>query len=109
MGGMIIEPSADSAPSASDPEVRVNTSQVTRTLHALTPLLPAPLQVWDVVVVGAGVAGSALAYKLGQARASRQPSCVCAQRRLASTDPVAPLPIVRTRRRAVVCCFWSAI
>lgn len=35
-------------------------------LSLITP--PADVQIWDLIVVGAGVAGSALAYKQGKVR-----------------------------------------
>jgi hypothetical protein len=73
-----------------DPEVRHCTHHnLTGGLglaHGLKPVLIS-MQVWDLIVVGAGVAGAALAYRQGQVRKPSAPAGVIGQARAAARLP----------------------
>lgn len=98
----------DHPPSDADPEARLCGSVPRRQRFptALTPALSPRTwraQVWDVVVVGAGVAGSALAFRLGNVRTLSSPRLGGALRATSRSRTRR-----QSRRRAGACCCLSA-
>jgi hypothetical protein len=123
-GDIVIPPPPESPPSTSDPEargaaLRAWLRSAPRRRPGSRPRRAGPhaaaraAQVWDVIVVGAGIAGASLAFRLGNVRTLAAPSRGHpAAPRARAAPRAARLTRARARgaawrRRAAACCSWS--